>query len=168
MKEEGFQEWNIKIKAWLVSQDPRALGWLKTATGMVETVETKDLDTQEFADDMTRMDCKKFYTLLYNILITKLKGEAFNIVSSVHDGCGLEAWRLLMKRYEPRTPATKRALLKTIFNMKAAKNVEEIEKNLLKLEDIFTRYETVADNTLPEDIKTVIMRELCTPDLKEN
>ena len=49
MKEEGFQEWNMKIKAWLVNQDPRALGWLE------ETVETKDLDTQEFADDMTRM-----------------------------------------------------------------------------------------------------------------
>ena len=124
MKEEDFQEWNIKIKAWLVDQDPRALGWLKTATGMEETVETKDLDTQKFADDMTRMDRKKFNTLLYNILITKLKGKAFNIVSSVHDGCGLEAWRLLMKRYEPRTPATKRALLKTIFNMKAAKKVE--------------------------------------------
>ena len=76
----------------------------------------------------------------YNILITKLKGEAFNIVSCVHDGCGLEAWRLLTKRYEPRTPATKRALLKTIFNMKAAKKVEEIEKNLLKLDDTFTRY----------------------------
>ena len=91
-------------------------GWLKTATGMEVTVETKDLDTQEFA--MTRMDCKKFNTLLYNILITKLKGEAFNIVSSVHDGCGLKAWRLLMKRYEPGTPATKRALLKTIFNKK--------------------------------------------------
>ena len=156
MKEEGFQEWNIQIKAWLVNQDPRALGWLKTATGVEETVETKDYDTQEFADDMTRMDCKK------------LKGEAFNIVSGVHDGCGLEAWRLLRKRYEPRTPATKRALLKTIFNMKAAKKVEEIEKNFLEFEDIFTRYETMANKKVPEDIKTVIMMELCTPDLKEN
>ena len=103
---------------------------------------------------MTRMDCKKFNTLLYNILITMLKGEAFNIVSSVHDGCGLEAWRLLMKRYEPRTPATKRALLKTIFNMKAAKKVEEIEKNLLRLEDIFTRYETMANKTMRSQINS--------------
>ena len=52
--------------------------------------------------------------------------------------------------------------------MKAAKKVEEIEKNLLKLEDIFTRYETMANSKLPEDIKTVIMIELYTPDLKEN
>ena len=52
--------------------------------------------------------------------------------------------------------------------MKAAKKVEEIEENLLMLEDIFTRYETMANNKLTEDIKTVVMMELRTPDLKEN
>ena len=77
--------------------------------------------------------------MLFNILITKLKGESFTIASSVKDGCGFEVWRLLMKRYEPRTPATKRALLKTIFNMKAAKKVVDIEANLLKLEDVYSR-----------------------------
>ena len=73
-----------------------------------------------------------------------------------------------MKRCESRTPATKRSLLKTVFNMNAAKKVEEIEKNLLKLEDIFTRCETMANNKLPEDMKTVIMMELRTPDLKDH
>ena len=52
--------------------------------------------------------------------------------------------------------------------MKAAKKVESIEKNLLKLEDIYNRYETMSTNKLPEDIKTVIMIELCTPELKEH
>ena len=59
-------------------------------------------------------------------------------------------------------------MLKTIFNMKAAKKVEEIEKNVLKLEEIYNRYEAMAKGGLPEDIKTVIMIELCTPDLKEH
>ena len=77
--------------------------------------------------------------MLYNILVTKLRGEAFNIASSVRDACGLEAWRLVMKRYEPRTPGTKRALLKSLFNMKAARKVEEIEKNLLRVEEIYSR-----------------------------
>ena len=158
-KEDQFQEWNIKIKAWLVSQNANALDWLKTVTTMADKMETSDLDLQQFPSDKDRAECKSFNTLLYNILITKLRGEAFNIVSSVRDGCGLEAWRLLMKRYEPRTPATKRALLKGIFNMKAAKKVEDMEKNLLKLEDLFSRYETMATTKLPEDIKTVIMIE---------
>ena len=52
--------------------------------------------------------------------------------------------------------------------MKAAKKVEEIENNLLKLEDIFTRYEIMSNTKLPEDIRTVILMELSTPDLKEH
>ena len=72
-----------------------------------------------------------------------------------------------MRRYEPRTPGTKRALLKSLFNMKPAKKIEEIEKNILRVEEIYARYEVMSKEALQEDIKTVIMTELCTPELKE-
>ena len=132
-EETQFMEWHVKIKAWLTNQDERAQRWLNTARDADNVIETDDLDVQQFKDEAERAACKRFNGLVYNILVTKLKGEAFNIASSVRDGCGLEAWRLVMKRYEPRTPGTKRALLKSIFNMKSAKKVEEIEKNLLRL-----------------------------------
>ena len=45
-----------------------------------------------------------------------------------------------MKRYVPRTTATKRALLKSSFNMEAAKKVVEMDKNLRKLEEICSTY----------------------------
>ena len=135
--ETHFLEWQIKVQAWLVNQDARAIAWLKRATIATTPVETEGIDLDNFPTDQEREDCKKFNTLLFNILITKLKGEAFSLVSSVKDGCGFEAWRLLMKRYEPRTPATRRALLKSIFNMKSAKKVDEIEKNILKLEETY-------------------------------
>ena len=168
-KDEGlFPEWHVKIKAWLGNQDDRALHWLNAARDADHVLEKDDLDIQHFSSDQEHADCKKFSTMLNNILVAKLKGEAFTIVSSVRDGSGFEAWRLLMKRYEPRTPGTKRALLKAIFNLKAAKKVEDIEKNVLRLEEIFNRYEVMAKEGLPEDIKTVIMIELCTPELKEH
>ena len=50
--------------------------------------------------------------------------------------------------------------------MKAARKVEEIEKNLLRVEEIYSRYETMTKERLPEDIKTVIMTELCTPEFR--
>ena len=137
--EAGFTEWHVKVKAWLVNQDERALSWLNTARNADAVLETDDLDVQNFQSDVVRNACKRFNGLLYNVLVTKLKGEAFNIVSSVRDACGLEAWRLLMRRYEPRTPGTKRALLKNLFNMKAAKRIEEIEKNLLRVEETYAR-----------------------------
>ena len=165
--ESGFTEWHIKVKAWLTNQDDRALRWLNTARDADVVLETDDLDTQHFQTEAERNACKRFNGLLYNLLVTKLRGEAFNIVSSVRDACGLEAWRLVMKRYEPRTPGTKRALLKSLFNMKAAKRIEEIEKNILRVEEIYARYEVMSKEAIQEDIKTVIMTELCTPELKE-
>ena len=165
--EADFTEWHVKVKAWLVNQDDRAQTWLNTARNADVILETDDLDVQTFASDAVRNACKRFNGLLYNVLVTKLKGEAFNIVSSVRDACGLEAWRLLMRRYEPRTPGTKRALLKNLFNMKAAKKIEEIERNLLRVEETYARYEIMSNAAIPEDIKTVILTELCTPELKE-
>ena len=168
-KEDGFLEWKLKLEAWLVNQDERAMKWLKAARDLDEKFETDDLDLKYGSLDQSELnDIKRFNAMLYNIMVTKLSGEAFKIVTSVRDGCGIEAWRLITKRYEPRTPATKRAMLKSIFNMKAAKKVEEIEKNVLKLEEIYNRYEAMAKGGLPEDIKTVIMIELCTPELKEH
>ena len=165
--EAGFAEWNVKMRAWLNNHDSRAQRWLNAARDTDTLIESEDIDVWSFSDESEREALKKFNGMLNNILVTKLRGEAFTIVSSVRDGCGLEAWRLVMKRYEPRTPGTKRALLKSLFNMKPARKVEEIEKNLLRVEEIFTRYETMTKEALPEDIKTVIMTELCTPDLKE-
>ena len=165
--ESAFTEWHVKVKAWLTNQDERALRWLNTARDADNVLETDDLDVANFQTEAERSACKRFNGLLYNLLVTKLKGEAFNIVSSVRDACGLEAWRLLMRRYEPRTPGTKRALLKSLFNMKPAKRIEEIEKNLLRVEEIYARYEVMSKAAIPEDIKTVIMTELCTPELRE-
>ena len=41
-----------------------------------------------------------------------------------------------MKRYEPRTLGTKRALLKAVINNAPAKKPEDIEKNLMKVEEL--------------------------------
>ena len=165
-EEAGFVEWNVKIKAWLNNHDSRAQRWLNAARDTDGLIESDDIDVWKFNDETEREALKRFSGMLYKILVTKLRGEAFNIASSVRDWCGLEAWRLVMNRYEPRTPGTKRALLKSLFNMKAARKVEEIEKNLLRVEEIYSRYESMTKEKVQEEVKTVIMTELCTPELK--
>ena len=65
--------------------------------------------------------------------------------------------RLLMKRYEPRTPGTKRALLKAVINNTPAKKPEDIEK-----------YEVLGGESLPEDLRVTVIIDLCTKDLKEH
>ena len=93
----------------------------------------------------------KFNTLHYNILVTKLKGEAFHLVSSVRDGSGLELWRLLVKRYAPRTHL-----------QHESRKPKRICSNWMR-STASTRH---AAEPLPEDVKTVIMVEHCTPELR--
>lgn len=94
--------------------------------------------------------------------------DAFRICHSVKSGNGLEAMRLLVKRFEPRTPGTKRAVLKSIINNPAAKKTEEIEANLMRVEELIKKYEHLANDTLPEDLRVTVIIDLCVKDLKEH
>ena len=75
-KEDAFLEWQIKLKAWLVNQDSQAIHWLSRAAVSTSPLDTESLEFEEFPTARDREDCQRFNTLLYNILITKLKGEA--------------------------------------------------------------------------------------------
>ena len=56
----------------------------------------------------------------------------------------LEVVRILMRRYESRTPDTKRFLLKaTVINNAPLKKSEKIEKNLMNVEELMTKYEVL-------------------------
>ena len=69
----------------------------------------------------------EFSVKLYSILESCTEDNAFRICHSVRQGNGLEAMMLLVKRYEPRTPGTKRAVLKAVINSVPAKKPDEIE-----------------------------------------
>ena len=89
---------------------------------------------------------------MYFILLSCTEDDAFRIGHSVKEGNGLEAMRLLMMRYEPRTPGTKRALLKAIINNPVSKKPDELAKNLMKVEEYMKHYEAMGDlnNTVHE------------------
>ena len=74
----------------------------------------------------------------------------------------------MKKRYEPKTPGTERALLKTIINNPQSKRVNEVEPSLIHAEELIKKYKLVADTNLPEDLKVTILIDLCHKDLREH
>ena len=70
-KDEGFREWSLKLQAWLVNQDQKALTWLNRASSATDTVTTHKLDEEDFPSEQDRDTCKKFNNLVYNVLVTK-------------------------------------------------------------------------------------------------
>merc|ERR1711911_64637 len=93
----------------------------------------------------------RFSTQLGLILVDTWKGEPYRLVESSGHGNGLEAWRLLMRRYASRTPGTKRALLASLFSMKPAISASDFESVMLTVEAIIRRYDAMSADKMPED-----------------
>ena len=55
--------------------------------------------------------------VLYSRLIALSSGEAFSILQ-MHDGHGVEGWRLLTKRFDPKTDARLTTLILSLFTYK--------------------------------------------------
>lgn len=164
--DEGkYAEWKAKLNAYLRIMTAESDGWMKWACNEGQTITEESLDL-EFGQQSGVV--KEFSIKLYSILMSCTEDDAFRICHSVKDGNGLEALRLVAKRYEPRTPATKRALLKVVINNPQAKDPKDIEKNLMRVEELMKKYEVLAGQPLPEDLRATVIIDLCTKDLKEH
>ena len=105
---------------------------------------------------------------LQAVLISSTEDDAFRIVNAVDEGNGIEAYRMLKKRYEPRNAGSKRAVLKAIINNPQCKKVTEMESNLMNLERLFKKYGDMSGGEqLNMDLKVAVMIDLCTKDLRE-
>jgi hypothetical protein len=120
-EETKFAEWVAKLQAYIRVNNPEAGNWLRWATEKTVSIDD-ELICDEF-DDMWIEEVQKFSHRLFATIISCTEEDAFRLANSVNDQSGLEAYRLLKKRYEPKTPGTKRALLKSIINNPQSKRV---------------------------------------------
>ena len=170
--DKEWREWKGKITAYLYATAPNAkpyLDWAEASAVPITQSVMEDQCTNDegglAADALHNM--AQFSTRLGLILVDTCKGEPYRIVESAGHGNGLEAWRLLMRRYASRTPGTKRALLASLFSMKPAISAADFESVLLTVEEIIRRYDAMSITKMPEDIQCAILIAVCPKDLKE-
>ena len=163
--ESKYAEWKAKLLAYLRVTNSKADVLVQWAGNMTSQITEEDVDLEYGGEAQS---VKDFAVKFFAILVSCTEDDAFRICHSVKDGNGLEAMRLLMKRFEPKTPGTKRALLKAVINSTPAKKPEDIEKNLMHTEELMKRYEVLGGEPLPEDLRVTVIIDLCTKDLKEH
>jgi hypothetical protein len=163
--ESKYSEWKAKLYAYLRVTNSKADEWLTWTAKQTEPIGEEDIDLA-FSEESK--STKEFAVKLSALLMSCTEDDAFRICHSVREGSGLEATRLLTKRFEPGTPGTKRALLKAVINNTPAKKPEDIEKNLMHVEELMKKYEILGGAELPEDLKVIVIIDLCTKDLKEH
>ena len=169
--ERKYPEWKAKMTAYLKLKVPESTSILK----YMYKHQDKPINNDAIKDMMDELILEKklvdnFSTALHELLLRNTSGSAFELTNSVLDENGLEAWRKLTRRYEPRTPGTKRALRMQIINNPSAKKVGDVENNLLHLERLITRYENMTDeaNKLPDEVKATVIIALCHRELRDH
>ena len=121
-----FVEWIAKLNAFLRAGNTRSMTWLKKVCAEDRKV-TEEVVNEIAEDDVeVATDIDEFSIKLYSILVSCTEDDPFRIVNSVANEEGLEAYSLIMKRYEPRTAGTKRAVLKSIVNNPQCKKVADM------------------------------------------
>ena len=63
---------------------------------------------------------------------------------------------------------TKRAVLKAVANLRAAKKVEDNEKNLTHVKGLMKKYGVCAGAAVQEDLRGTVVIDFCTKNLAEH
>ena len=93
--------------------------------------------------------------------------QAGDLVSSSGE-CGFESWRLLVKRYDPRTAESQRALMAKIMDAKPCKTIDELERKMQEWEHLMRRWQKAAGKRLEDDMKVTCIIRLCPARLQEH
>ena len=110
---------------------------------------------------------------LFFMLAMMTKGPALAIVKQAEISGGgpngLEAWRLLVRRYEPEASTRTLGLLQQILNpVPFPDNVTGFEEALSKWELTISRWESSAHDALKEGVKIALLLKMTPEPLREN
>ena len=158
---EEFHDWQRKAKKYLQCFSELTVTMMTEAEARSATI-TKQAVKDGYGDEGVRCD-----TQLNAYLVSHTDGQAALIVSSAN-GSVCEAWRLLMKRYDPRTSEDKRALMRRVINTQPAKSMMDLERYLQEWEATLRRYEKATSKQLDDDIKVNCIIALCAARLQEH
>ena len=158
-KEQPFREWRFTLENYLTLID-------ETYIEEMDDAETKEhpLAWAEDAGDQI----KKRGRALYAMLASLTQGRALRIVQGVKGRNGYEAWRLLVREFEPKKASRKLGLLTNILKpaFKPDQDVNKWRENYTKwLQDV-DHYETTAETPLDPTIKIAVVIEHVPGDLQ--
>jgi hypothetical protein len=80
---------------------------------------------------------------LYFALVMLLRGHAQTLLRSVTVGNGVEAWRILVHRYERSDPQTQMNLLQVILKFETGDDLMKIMERLSEFEVLVDKYESI-------------------------
>jgi hypothetical protein len=100
-------------------------------------------------------------------LATHLRGEALTLARGVQDMNGLEAWRLLVRRFEPSSKSRMFASIMTILDVKRNVPKSEFASTLSAWELQVKSYEAIFNKKLDSDLKISASLMMAPPEIRQ-
>ena len=174
--EDGFLYWRTRMESFVTSIFPamqEVLDWCDDIdTELSETIIDENfgptnprVKTIEGISDISKE--------MHAVLQSLCEKEAFTIVRSAGKGNGLEAWRKLIKRYDPTTGGRRRAMLRSILTPNKCGRIEDLYAALETWEEHVRQYESRkkqdgSRHILDEEIKIAVLEHLCPTELEKH
>ena len=173
--EEGFLYWRTRLEGFVTSIIPEMediLNWAEEQDDEITRARAEAAWGRDGTEGEVE-DLESWVNQLYSVLQTLCEKEAFTIVRSAGKNMGLEAWRKLVRRYDPSTGGRRRAMLKHILNTPKCGRVEDLSMALETWEEQLRQYESRkrADGTrhqVDEEIKVAILEHLCPAEIERH
>ena len=156
-----WYEWAWTFKQWVLAVSPEIHASL-------EEIE-KDLSSVCIEETMTD-DAISQGKQLYAILTTMLRERPLQLLKSIPGNNGYEAWRVLHTTLAPTSKTRALALLGAISAISQYPNMSQgsLLEQLLKMEDLFKKYEQAANKPVPEEVKSALLLGVLPQNVKSH
>ena len=146
--EEKFRVWASKLEDYVTGvfsgKSREVLEWAAGSEGNI-VAEEIDKAYGTGADLIDQWDeVLEFNEQLYTVLRATTEGVVFDLVENAPRGNGLEAWRMLHKKYDPATGGRKRIMLQALTNPDRA-GYESLSNALERWKSLRGRYNKKKD-----------------------
>jgi len=173
--EATFQEWSRKLAGFASASYGEAFrAMLEWAEDQEETLTREDLTTafgpDSLEDEVSNLREKDMQ--LHVALQNLTEGESYDLVMGAGPGNGVEAFRLLVRRWDPASGGRRRALLRSVLNPPRS-SLKDLASSLEKWEALVRRFERRRAHggpvrPLEEDIKISALEGLVPPELESH
>ena len=155
---EDFEEFAKRLRAYVILADP-ALAILMddAARKLNKPITYPDIYQVDLGsgdeNKRTPVERQKLAQLLYYLLTTTLKEAPYQLLDTIADSNGPEAWRLLVQRYAKNQSHLAMTTLLTLINF-SLPNDDTAETKFATWENEVTKFERLIGKDLYPEIKT--------------
>ena len=145
--QEAWRSWNLKFRSYVGAMNKGQVGvWMDYVAA------NRDTSAKRAALDPKAQPSS---SLLYGSLIATCDGKSLTIVERAGEGEGLEAWRLLLGKYDVQTRQTR--VIRMIQILQWEFKSGDLLDRLEALDLAVSKYESAAGKVIDDDTKIGIV-----------